>query len=80
MMLAEMLMVRLEAVARVSDQAIPVSSNRFVPFIASNQFAFKDERVNPANRLLEAAHEKASPADPGRLCPNTRSRKWPDRA
>ena len=36
-MLAEILMVRLEAAARLQEQAASLSSGRFVPFTQSNQ-------------------------------------------
>jgi hypothetical protein len=40
-MLAEIFMVRLEAAARLQEQAASLSSSRFVPFTLSNQLLFK---------------------------------------
>ena len=41
---AEISMVRLEAAARVAEEAARSINPRLVPFIQSNQFVFKDNR------------------------------------
>lgn len=41
-MLAEIYMVRAEALARTSQEAIPVSRSPFISFDRSIQFRFKD--------------------------------------
>jgi len=55
-MLAEIFMVRLEAVARASEAKAPASDSRFVPFTRSTQVTFKESRDGPA----EAMRNKAS--------------------
>ena len=58
-MLAEIFMVRLEAVARVPQEATCVSSSPFVPFVRDGQFRFKDRKAGPVNDTSDATHEKA---------------------
>jgi len=58
-MLAEIFMVRLEAVARVPLEATAVGSSRFVPFVRDGQFRFKNRKADPVNDTSGAAHEKA---------------------
>jgi hypothetical protein len=41
-MLAEIFMVRLEAEARLVEEVLPSSTSRFIPFIPSSQFVFKE--------------------------------------
>jgi len=58
-MLAEIFMVRLEAAARVPQEAAPVSSSHFVPFVRDGQFRFKNRKADPAAETSDATHEKA---------------------
>ena len=52
-MLAEIFMVRLEATARVSQEAPQPSNSRFVAFILGAQNGFKAERENASTRSLQ---------------------------
>jgi len=56
---AKIFMVRLEAAARVPQEATPVSGSHFVPFVRDGQFRFKNRKADPVNETSDAAHEKA---------------------
>jgi hypothetical protein len=47
-MLAEIFMLRLEATARISQEILPSTTSKFMPFDRSDQFVFKDRRERPA--------------------------------
>jgi hypothetical protein len=49
-MLAQILMVRLEAAARLQEQTASLSSSRLVPLAPSNQFLFSDNTARPVDR------------------------------
>ena len=59
-MLAEIFIVRLEAAARLQEQAASLSSSRLVPFTLSNQFLFKDKTTSPADRPQRTGNEPVS--------------------
>jgi hypothetical protein len=59
-MLAEILIVRLEAIARLSRETTPASNSRFVPFTPGQQFAFKDRGNDPAVQSPEPEQQTAS--------------------
>jgi hypothetical protein len=59
-MLAEIFMVRLEAAARLQEQAASLSSSRFVPLTLSNQFLFKDKTAGLAKRPQGSGNDPVS--------------------
>jgi hypothetical protein len=60
-MLAEILMVRLEAAARLPQEAAaPLTSSPFVPFTPKNQLLFKNRTPRPADRPWEAGNDEVS--------------------
>lgn len=59
-MLAEILLVRLEAAARVQEQTALLSGSRYVAFTQGNQFVFKGSGARPANQPREAGNEHAA--------------------
>jgi hypothetical protein len=61
-MLAEIFMVRLEATSRVSQEAAAASNSRFVPFISSGQFAFKDSGDRPVEPRRDVVRESSDGA------------------
>jgi hypothetical protein len=61
-MLAEIVMVRLEAAARLQGQTTSPSSGVFVlvPFTRSNQFVFKEGAAHPTHRHREVGNEQVA--------------------
>jgi hypothetical protein len=59
-MLAEIVVVGLEVIARLRQQAALMSSNPFIPFTPNNQFVFKDRTACLDHRRWETRNGEVS--------------------
>ena len=66
-MLAEIFMVRLEAMARLANEAVWPGGGRFVPFVQGRNVAFKKHTT----RLCHPAPRPAAMVSPDRIGPST---------